>query len=539
MKVRIVNLLVLLMLIGTTSVLAQVASTPNAAPKKNGRVTSSADENQLAAPQVVTILHRLNGLKLFRLMTRENQKLMAISQLDEAFKITGDVHTNVIAGLAMNDGQTIVARLPEVEAELDSPRFVEWFDSTVSEAFANSAAFPKPSTPSKVSAPAIAATQNGPQWYDEPNVTVVARDGRRLFARFVGLDGVTGLSILKVTDRNSLPQLKEKIDKISVGQHLRLVGPEPIGPKVLRGNVSVRIGEIEGTITKVTSTYAGSVAKMKIRAPQITTANIGGIAVDDNGQTVGIVDDVQSGEASLISAAQITNAAQRVLARESSVPRPWLGVSGEPVEALASEGLISFGWQRPQATALMQERCGILLTSVAPNSPASTAALRSGDVILQVNGEDMRTADDFSWVLAETGSGNSATFTVMRPGQQKTENINLKLAGSFSTPFAAPKTNASLFKRSVLMAKGIETIALKQAVASRLGAKNGLLVIYVQPESAAFVAGLRAGDVIETINGQQIPDAMNSLDNASDAQLNLEVIRRKEKIVLTISNNPQ
>jgi len=91
----------------------------------------------------------------------------------------------------------------------------------------------------------------------------------------------------------------------------------------------------------------------------------------------------------------------------------------------------------------------------------------------------------------------------------------------------------------LLMAKGIETIALKQAVASRLGAKNGLLVIYVQPESAAFVAGLRAGDVIETINGQQIPDAMNNLDNASDAQLNLEVIRRKEKIVLTISNNPQ
>ena len=533
------SLLVMVVFAGTTSVMGQVATTPGPSAKKPARVTIAEDGNQLAAPQVVTILHRLNGLKLFRLMTRENQKLLAIAQLDEAFKIMGDVHTNVIAGLAMNDGQTIVARLPEVEAELDSPRVDDWFDGTISGAFANSGAFAKPSAPPNPSAPAIAATDSVGQWFDQPNVTVVARDGRRYFARFVGLDGVTGLSVLTLVDKASVPLLKQKVEKISVGQHLRLVGPEPIAPKVLPGNVQVRIGEIEGIVTNVTSTYGGSISKMKIRSPQITTANIGVIALDDAGQTVGIVDDVQSGEASLISAVQISNAAKRVLEREASVPRPWLGVSGEPIQALGSEDLVNVGWQKPQAAALTQERCGILLTAVAPNSPASTAALRSGDVILQVNGEDIRSADDFSWVLAETGPGNSATFTIMRPGQQKAENINLKLAGAFSTSFPASRSNTSPLKRSFLMAKGIETIALKQAVAARFGANNGLLVIYVQPESQAFKAGLRAGDVIETINGRAIPDAMQNLENRLDTELKFEVVRRKERIILTVSNKPQ
>ncbi|PWT81572.1 MAG: hypothetical protein C5B44_03590, partial [Acidobacteria bacterium] len=269
---RSLSLLIIAVFAGASSMMAQVATTPGP-NKKPASDTIATESNQQSAPQVVTIVHRLNGLKLFRLMTREDQKLLAIAQLDEAFKIMGDVHTNVIAGLAMNDGETIVARLPEVEAELTSPQFGDWFDATIS------GAFPKPSKPPKPSAPAIAATEGVAQWFDQPNVTVVARDGRRLFARFVGLDGVTGLSVLKLVDKSSLPSVNEKIEKIKVGQHLRLVGPEPFAPKVWRGNVSVRIGEIEGTITNVTSTYSGSIAKMKIRSPQITTANIGVIAV--------------------------------------------------------------------------------------------------------------------------------------------------------------------------------------------------------------------------------------------------------------------
>src|SRR6185295_248297 len=78
-------------------------------------------ETGASAPQVVTILHRLNGLKVIRLLLRGNEQFGAIANLDEAFQMAGEVHTNVIAGLALSDGQTIAAWLPEAEAELPPP----------------------------------------------------------------------------------------------------------------------------------------------------------------------------------------------------------------------------------------------------------------------------------------------------------------------------------------------------------------------------------------------------------------------------------
>ena len=60
-----------------------------------------------SAPQVVTILHRLNGLKMFRLLIRSGEEIDAITRLDDAFKIKDEVHTSVIAGVAMGDGETI------------------------------------------------------------------------------------------------------------------------------------------------------------------------------------------------------------------------------------------------------------------------------------------------------------------------------------------------------------------------------------------------------------------------------------------------
>src|SRR6185437_4173261 len=73
-----------------------------------------------AAPQVVTIIHRLNGLKMFRLLLRSEQ-VQSIDSLDSAFGLMDDVHTNVIAGLAMDDGETIAAWLPEADVEFGPP----------------------------------------------------------------------------------------------------------------------------------------------------------------------------------------------------------------------------------------------------------------------------------------------------------------------------------------------------------------------------------------------------------------------------------
>src|SRR6266498_763778 len=504
---------------------------PALPPRPAGPITV---ETAPTAPQVVTVLHRLNGLKLFRLMARKNQPLMAIAQLDEAFKIMGDVHTNVIAGLALNDGETVVARLPEVEAELGSLLIPYALDPLSAGGLDALPVPPKAKASSAVAASVQASTNKR---FDEPDVTVIARDGRRFMARYVGLDGVTGLSVLKLVNKSSLPAVEAKIEAIRVGQHLRLFGPEPMPPNAVSGSVSVRAGETEGTITNVLQAPSGGVSQMKLRSARLTQANIGGIAVNDAGETVGIVDNIDKGEANLLSTVQIRNAARRVLARQSSVPKPWLGVSGEPIATLATDNLLNSGWGESQAMALTQARYGILLTSVAPNSPAALAALRSGDIILRVNGEDIRTAEDFSWLLAEAGPEGSVSFAVMRPGQNTAETVNLKLSSAFSPAFPAKVargTTSPWFKDRLLVAEGIETVALRPAVAVRLGANGGLLVIHVEPETDAFNAGLRSGDVIQAINGQKISTNAASFALTPGRDLTFELVRGRQKLKLTV-----
>ncbi len=74
-----------------------------------------------AAPQVVTIVHRLNGLKMFRLLLRSQSRCRRSPVSIRHFNLMDDVHTNVIAGLAMDDGETIAAWLPEADVEFGPP----------------------------------------------------------------------------------------------------------------------------------------------------------------------------------------------------------------------------------------------------------------------------------------------------------------------------------------------------------------------------------------------------------------------------------
>jgi serine protease Do len=528
---------------------ARPATTQEAAkPRKAPTATTGPVivETRPPAPQVVTILHRLTGLKMFRLLLRSSDQLGAIAKLDEAFKMTDDVHTNVIAGLALDDGQTIAAWLPEAEAEMGpSPA-----------APPSAPRAPKAPSPKTGQARATVSTPTPPgfgstSFFERPDLTVVARDGKRLIARYIGLDAVTGLSVLKLSEKSLLNALDAREEAVSLGQRMRLFAPEPVTPPESHGpgTIYVRIGETEGRVVDVARAPSGTIARVKIKSPKLSAANIGGIAINDAGETVGIVELVDGHEATVLPSALVRSAARRVTERQSSVPRPWLGVGGEAVEKFPLEQMVLRGWELEGAKALAESHRGIFLTSVAPGSPAAVAALRPGDVILQVNDEDVRSAYDFSWLLEEAGPGGSVSFTITRPDKVAPEAIELTLSESpdpffgLRQPWAAPRAEARLkqfFKPgslfSSLIAQGIETIALKPQVALRFGSKGGLLVVYVHPATAAFRAGLRSGDVIEAIDGQKVslPSVSTSLLTAPIVSYSLDVVRNRERVIVKV-----
>ena len=497
-----------------------------ASPPKAGRV--SVDKSQ-GAPQVVTIIHRLNGLKMFRLLGRSEDQVQAIAGLDWNFNLMDDVHTNVIAGLAMDDGETIVAWLPEAE--------VEFGPSDMAPAPPEPAEAPAPPRPPKQPRRAPVATfpQMGETFFDKPDITVIGPEGKRLPVQYIGLDAVTGLSILRLVNKNAVPRAAIKEEPVNAGETVLLFAPVPVTkPRPLVGTgLYARIGSIEGRVQEVLPAPSGGVSHFKVTAPKLSQANIGGVAINEAGETIGIIDGLEGNEATILPANLIRRAAQRVLEQQASVPRPWLGVKGEAITALKLDQILNHGWEMQRAAALAGKHRGIMLTSIAPNSPAALAALRAGDVILKVDDKEIQTADDFTWWLEQAGPSSSVEFTVARPDSPAEEPINVKLSGMLDPSFSFTFRNRFGPTRGPsLIDQGIETIVLKAPVASQLGTTAGLLVVYVEPSTAASEAGLLPGDVIKSINGQPV----STFKVTTQLQTFIfDVVRKKEKIVVTVA----
>ena len=521
---------------------ATIAHAPAQTLKKATAPRVSTRAEKKTAPQVVTIVHRLNGLKMFRVLLRSERQAMALAGLDSDFKLLEDVHTNVIAGVAMDDGQTIVAWMPEADVEFPASGFQDF------------AAPDMPAVPAVPGVPAVPAVPSGTavspwdgmrgSFFEPPDVTVIGSDGKRLVAKYVGLDAVTGLSVLKLANKNLAASGTITDEPVGVGESVRLFGPEPVTGQrgLLNSGLYVRIGATQGRVFDVRRAPSGGIARFKVSSARFSQAIVGGVAINDAGETLGIVNALQNGEASVLPVAMIQRAAKRVLDRKASVPRPYLGVKGEAVAELKVDQILNHGWKPERAAALAEDHRGILLTSIVPGSPAAQAALRVGDVILKVNDWEIENSEDFTWLLDQAGASSQVSFMVARPDQAVAEPLDVKLSGKLD-----PAQGFKFFRKrgssdgfNSLMDQGIETITLRAPVASQLGTTAGLLVVYVEPSTPAFEAGLQPGDVIQSINGQAVSRRpFASPTTNQPATFMFDVYRNKQKRTVTVTIAPK
>lgn len=536
--------------------LATAAQTAAPSPAPHPTPTASAAshvivQNKLIAPQVVTILHRLNWIKAMGLLMSK-ERAEVIDNLDQRFDFSREVHTNVIAGLALDDGQTIVAWLPEAEAEMPPPMFYvprpplprspEATPAPPSKVAAPNPP-PAPAMPraSTITIPGVSAINIPGDMYGSADLRIITRDGKRVPGHYVGLDGLTGLSLITLASGTLPATVTLKEQAISVGEKVRVVGPQPApGTENVAGTpMYIRIGETEAFVVNVMRSPSGAIARVKAKSAKFTPANIGGIAINDRNETLGIVNGVEGGEATIVPLGLVRMAAKRVTERQASVPRAWLGIKGEPIEATSVERILSNGWQIDRARELADKRQGIMLTWVAPGSPAALAKLKKGDVILTVNNDFIRNAQEFSFLLDEATPETPIHFTIARPEKEMSEAMEIKLSES-PDPLLGWRTRIrkeikTNFGAGTLFGEGIEAIALKPRVAERLGSTGGLLVLSVRPATDAFKAGLRPGDVIESIDGQPVYTgaAVKVLPIKPGVRSNCIVVRNKLKISLT------
>lgn len=542
--------LILAAVVGVSAQAQVPAPRPPAAPPPPDTLVVKSGRRQ--SPQIVTLVHRVNGFKALLLLQRNGQM---VTTVDDTLMTSADAVTSITAGFALGDGKSVVARLSQAEAEAEAQMPpMAWSYTTQTQGKASGGSTP----------PA-----------ERAEFTVVEKNGKQFTAKYVGLDGGSGLSLFQISGLELPTSRDAGEEKLAVGQRVRLFAPTRMATTVSTtepGTVSVSVGEIEGRITDITRTSTGKIAHLTVSAANLSPAIVGGVTLNDAGETIGIVETSSAGKARLIPVGAVRRAAERVLARKTSVPRPWLGVRGESVMATPLQQFYVNGWTQVEVAKLKESYRGILLTAVAPGTPAALADLRPGDVIVRVNDFDVKSPEDFSFFLNEAGSGATVNFTVFRgqtprpqtaralpplaphaplppmtpvtPGAfdlLKPMEVSVKMGEALNPARAMGRAMGiapELFPVRQLppIAHGVETASLSTNAAAHFGAQSGLLVVFVDPESPAARAGLRVFDVIESVEGK--PVGRNSflgiLPQGNPQKLQFGIVRDQQKLLLTL-----
>jgi S1-C subfamily serine protease len=204
---------------------------------------------------------------------------------------------------------------------------------------------------------------------------------------------------------------------------------------------------------------------------------------------------------------------------------------------------------------------GVVIESVADGTPASRAGFRAGDIVLEYDGERVRSVMQFTRLVQETPSGRAVQAVVSREGSRQTLSVTPEQRGArpfydaltmrerivrprdggvvrvpeggFGLNFdGLPEIRTLLSPRQL----GATVTPLSEQLEGYFGVKNGVLVSAVESNSPASAAGLRAGDIITRINGRTVEgvnDVSEAVRNtAAGAQFEIVVTREKKELTL-------
>ena len=209
---------------------------------------------------------------------------------------------------------------------------------------------------------------------------------------------------------------------------------------------------------------------------------------------------------------------------------------------------------------------GVLLSSIVPDSPAAKAGLKENDVVTEINGQRVEGAAQFRRMIREIPAGRAAQITVWRDGRAQTVSVTLGKAeerrhsfkmftpapgapGSFAFTMPEIPMPPSMDWGGTWMMGGqprlgIDAEDLNGQLGSFFGAPDGegILVREVNPGSAAEKGGLKAGDVITSVNGERVRTVGDLREKIAakreakekDQTVKLGVLRNKSEVSLTV-----
>jgi S1-C subfamily serine protease len=236
-------------------------------------------------------------------------------------------------------------------------------------------------------------------------IPVVLPDRRRVSAELAGHDGATDLAVLRLGEEAAALQPIESSDatRIQAGHWVIAVA------RSLEGDLSASQGIVARASGAWRSWRGGHLDRL-IRLDGGLYGGFSGAAVlDAGGQAIGIATSALSRSAGIvIPGATVQRVADELLAK-GRVARGYLGVEAQPV-SLPSHVAQAQQLDDPQ---------GLLVTSVAEDSPAAQAGMLIGDVLLEVASQRTRDIDDLHSTLYGDRVGQRVAAVVLRGGQRR------------------------------------------------------------------------------------------------------------------------
>ncbi len=246
-------------------------------------------------------------------------------------------------------------------------------------------------------------------------VTVTLKDGRQLQGTVRGADEVTDLAVVKIdTGGKDLP-----------------VAPLGDSSAVQVGDWAIALGNplgLDNTVTLgIISTLRRSSTEVGVPNKRldfiqtdaaINPGNSGGPLLNAYGEVIGINTAIRADAMGIGFAIPINKAKQisTQLVRGESVAHPYLGVQMTtltPQQAKENN-------EDPNSAFSIPEVQGVLVVRVLPNTPAASAGLRRGDVIVQIDGQPVTSADQLQNIVESSRVGQQLQLTVQR-GNQTTQ----------------------------------------------------------------------------------------------------------------------
>ncbi|SIO03515.1 serine protease Do [Vannielia litorea] len=355
-------------------------------------------------------------------------------------------------------------------------------------------------------------------------ITIEFFSGQELDAVVVGTDANTDIALLKVEPEEALAYVPfGDSNTARVGDWVIAMG-NPLGQgfSVSAGIVSARNRALSGTYDDYIQTDAA-----------INRGNSGGPLFNMNGEVIGVNTAILSpnGGSIGIGFSMASNVVTKVvdqLKQFGETRRGWLGVRIQDVTPDVAE-----------AIGLTPAK-GALVTDV-PEGPAMDAGMKSGDVIISFDGQEVEDVRGLVRRVGNTEVGKTVRMVVFRDGKTETLKVTLgrREEAEGAVPAVAEQGEDEPEAPQEQELLGLTVTTLTDDLRTQMGldgAEEGLVIKEVDEMSEAYEKGLRAGDIITEAGQQKVRAVTDLEDRVEEAR---EAGRKSLLLLIRRSGEPR